>query len=211
MEKTVDWRTFEKQIQGLSALDFNYDDKIYHAEKDKRGWHIDRYHTTLAIERIGPVVSGGAYESCKQVIELYQFADPKLIKAYFDFERPLPGRNMLMLATFAGFTFTFGVRVTTVIDEVRKNAQGQSVQVWGYSYRTLQGHFEVGEIRFEIGKNFETGEITFDIDAYSKPDRIPNFFYRIGFKLFGRSLQKHFANSSIKRLQDVATKAAHAI
>ncbi len=204
MAKDLSWRAFEKQIQGLSTLGFNYDEKIYHASQDKRGWNVDRYHTSLASEPIGEPVLNGPFEASKSALALYQFSDTRLVQAYFDPELPIEGRNMLLLGKFAGFTFPFGVRVTAVIDEMKTNESGQSIKVWGYSYRTLQGHFEIGEINFLVSKNIETGEVFLDIAAYSKPDRIPNFFYRIGFKLFGRMLQKYFANSSMKRLQEIA-------
>ncbi len=207
MAKNVTWQQYQKQIQELATLDFNYDEKMYHAAKDKRGWFVDRYEATLAIEPEGPPLQNGAFAAVKQTIQLYQFANPKLIYAFFDPEQPLLGRNMLMFAHFSGFTFQFGVRVVAVTEEVRKNKLGEDLQVWGYAYRTLKGHFEIGEIRFEVTKNLKTGEVAIDISAYSKPDRIPNFFFRSGFKLFGRSLQKYFAHSSIRRLQKVAKTA----
>lgn len=207
MEKAIAWQTHEKQIQRLAALDFNYDEKMYHASKDKSGWHLDRYSAILATEPAGEPLPDGAFAAAKKAIQLYQFPDPRLISAVFDPAAALSGRNMLMFAKFAGFTFNFGVRVTSVVDEVRKNDSGDRLRVWGYSYRTLKGHFEIGEINFEISKNLRSGEITFEINAYSKPDRIPNFFYRTGFRIFSRPLQKYFAKSSIARLQAIATAA----
>jgi hypothetical protein len=205
--KDLSWQTYQQQIQSLSTLDFNYDEKVYHATKNKQGWHVDKYHATLAKEPAGEPLPDGAFQVAQTAIRLYQFPDPRLISAVFDPEAALPGRNMLMFAHFAGFTFNFGVRVTAVIDEVRTNETGERVKVWGYSYRTLKGHFEIGEIRFEVSKNLQSGEVAFDINAYSKPDRIPNIFYRTGFRIFSRPLQKYFASSSIKRLQAMAGKA----
>jgi hypothetical protein len=203
--KVIGWETYQNQIKKLASLDYNYDDKMYHATKDKQGWHIDRYQAKLAMEPPGDPIAGGAFQTAKNAIQLYQFPDPRLIYAVFDPDAPLPGRNMLMFAKFAGFTFNFGVRVTNVVDETRKNGAGEPVIVWGYSYRTLKGHFEIGEIRFEVSKNVITGEIGFEINAYSKPSRIPNFFYRLGFLVFSRPLQKYFARSSIRRLQQLTS------
>lgn len=209
MAKTLEWQTYQEQLEKLASLEYNYDDKIYHANKDKQGWNVDRYQASLANEAPGEPAPEGPFEAAKKAIQLYQFPDPRLIRAIFNPDATLPGRNMLMLAKFAGFHFTFGVRVTAVIDEVRYNTSNQPLKVWGYSYRTLKGHFEVGEIRFEISKNKITGEILFEVNAYSKPDRIPNIFYRTGFRIFGRSLQKYFAHSSIRRLQEIA-RSTHA-
>lgn len=207
MGKDLTWERYRAQIERLAALEYNYDDKIYHQSKDKQGWHIDRYRALLAKEPPGAPIPEGPYLVSKNAINNYQFPDPRLIRAVFDPGGALAGRNMLMLAHFMGFEFRFGVRVTSVTDETRKTEKGEDVQVWGYSYRTLGGHFEVGEIRFLVDKNLATGDVGFEIDAYSKPSRIPNLFHRVGFKVFGRSLQKYFARSSIQRLQRLSKEA----
>jgi hypothetical protein len=210
METSLSWETYQDQLKKLAALDYNYDEKIYHASKDKQGWNVDSYQASLAKEPPGPPLKSGAFAAAKNAIQLYKFPDPRLIRAVFDPHQDLAGRNMLLLAKFMGFSFTFGVRVTAVVDEVRKNENNESLQVWGYSYRTLKGHFEIGEIRFEVSKNLGTGEVSFEINAYSKPDRIPNIFYRTGFRIFSRPLQKYFARSSIQRLQRIALAATSA-
>ena len=204
MGKNLDWQTYQEQIKQLSTLDYNYDDKVYHQSTDKKDWFVDHYQAVLAQEPEGPPMPGGPFEKAKECLTLYQFPDPRLIQAVYDPQQQLVGRNMLMFAHFTFFTFTFGVRVTAVEDEMHKNNLGEAETVWGYSYRTLKGHFEVGQIQFQICKNHRSGEVRFKIEAYSRPDRIPNFFYRNGFKLFGRPLQKYFAKSSIRRLQHLA-------
>lgn len=205
MANTVaEWQRYVDQINSLSQLDYNYDVKTYHESNDKSGWNVDHHQAKLTIEPPGPPLKGGPFERVCEVIRLYQFPDPRLVSAVFDPAGELRGRNMLMHAHFLWFTFTFGVRVTEVIDDVRTDKFGRKIRVWGYAYRTLKGHFEIGEIRFEVSKNFESGEICFDINSYSKPDRIPNFFFRVGFKLFGRILQRYFASSSMARLRAVA-------
>ncbi len=207
MGNDLAWRAYQEQIQKLSVLDYNYDEKVYHDSVDKKDWFIDSYQAILAVEPSGEPLPTGPFMKAKESLTRYQFTDPKLITAVYDPDQPLIGRNMLMFGHFANFTFTFGVRVTAVVDEIQTNDQGQRVNVWGYSYRTLKGHFEIGQIHFQINKNQSTGEVTFNIDAYSKPDRIPNWFFRTGFKIFGRRLQKYFAKSSIERLQRLAKKS----
>ena len=107
---------------------------------------------------------------------------------------------MLLKARFLVFTFWFGVRVGGEVDEVREGDDGR-VWAWGYDYATLEGHFERGRITFEVRKEEATGRVRFHIDAFSKPDRIRNPFYRIGFKLFGRRLQVRFAERACERMQ----------
>lgn len=206
MAKNLNWEDYRDNISQISSLDYNYDEKMYHDSKDKSGWNIDKYHASIGVEPTGVPVPDGAFDRVKNAIRLYQFPDPKLITAVFDPNGPLPGRNMLMFAHFAGLTFNFGVRVTNTIDEIKSDGKSR-VQTWGYSYRTLRGHFEIGEITFKVSKNLDTGEIFFDIEAYSKPEKIPNLFYRTGFRIFSRPLQKYFAKSSIRRLKEIAQSA----
>ncbi len=204
MGNDLDWQAHRDYLIKLAELDYNYDEKMYHNSKNKKGWYVDHYRAVLGKEPAGPPLPDGSFEKVKQAIQLYKFPNPRLIRAVFDPQQALSGRNMLMFAHFAGFEFTFGVRVTSVVDEMRKSTNNEDMQVWGYSYRTLKGHFEVGEIKFIVDKNLATGEISFEIDAYSRPDRIPNLFYRVGFRIFGRPLQKYFAKTSIQRLRKIS-------
>lgn len=199
-----DWKTHLDRIAGLSDLAYNYDAKQYEASADKLGWNIDKHSAAIGRESPGPPSENGPFARAKEAIRSYQFPDPKLISALYDPEQELAGRNMLMKARFAGITFFFGVRITRVIDERKKDESGAEIQAWGYAYRTLKGHFEIGEITFEVWKNLGSGEVSFHIEAYSKPDRIPNLFHRLGFKVFGRPLQRYFSRSSIARMQKIA-------
>ena len=205
MATDLSWETYKEQISQIATLDYNYDEQTYHASKDKQGWKIDKYHALLGTELPGLPLEQGPFARVKEAVLQYHFPDPDLISAVFDPSQPLLGRNMYMIAHFLGMTFNFGVRVTSVVDEVRKNEVGADLRVWGYSYRTLKGHFEVGEIAFLVTKNLSTGEIFFNIDAYSTPEKISNWFYRTGFRVFGRSLQKYFANSAVRRLRALIT------
>ncbi len=85
---------------------------------------------------------------------------------------------MLLSAKFRGFTFTFGVRVSRVIDDRQQDERGDWQTRFGYAYRTLQGHREVCEMQCLIVKQESTGKVEITMDAYSKYDRIANPFYR---------------------------------
>ena len=94
------------------------------------------------------------------------------------------------------------------MDEQRPNPEtGEPEQVWGYSYRTLSGHFEKGQITFTVHKGLTMGHVTFRVHAYSQPDHIQNPFYRLGFKLFGRTLQRRFAQQSLARMRMLVADA----
>jgi uncharacterized protein (UPF0548 family) len=78
--------------------------------------------------------------------------------------------------------------------------------VWGYGYRTLEGHFEKGQINFSVHKNLTTGAVHFRIQAMSQPGHIRNPFYWVGFKLFGRGLQRRFAHQSLARMRQLVAE-----
>jgi len=61
----------------------------------------------------------------------------------------------------------------------------------------------MGEITFEVWKYHETGEVRFQVHSYSKRATIRNPFYRLGFAIFGRSLQRRFARTAIERMQQL--------
>ena len=199
-----DWRDYSDRLDALREARYNLDLDESHTYSEANGWKLDAYDAELVPEPPGaPLPVGDARASWSvacRLLRSYAFPDPKLVTGIFSPEDPLPGRPMLLRARFLGFTFWFGVRVGREIDEVRET-DGGPVHVYGYDYATLEGHFERGQITFEIRKAAATGQVRFHIDAFSKPDRIRNPFYRIGFKLFGRRLQRRFARSALERMQ----------
>ncbi|UYZ57635.1 DUF1990 domain-containing protein [Hymenobacter latericus] len=197
------WHQYRNQLEAYGKAKVNYDLERVHEYTSETGWQLDDYGTDLPAEPPGPPVAGGSFEAAKQVLLNYSFPPPDLITGIFVPEQPLAERVMLLRGRFLGFTFWFGVRIGGVIDEQRTPSPDDGPeQVWGYNYRTLEGHFEKGEITFTVHKQLRTGRVRFQVKAYSQPDRIQNFFYRIGFKLFGRMLQRKFARESMRRMRE---------
>ncbi|AXH00214.1 DUF1990 domain-containing protein (plasmid) [Deinococcus wulumuqiensis] len=174
------------------------------------GWHLDDYEQELPAEAPGAPVAGGSFEAAQQVLRNYSFPPPELITGIFMPDTPLEDRVMVLRGRFLVFTFWFGVRVGQVINEQRTAPDGTPEAVWGYNYHTLEGHFEQGQIEFTIHKQLNTGRVLMRIHAVSKTGHISNPFYRLGFRLFGRSLQRRFAHSSMQRtrqqVQDMLRK-----
>lgn len=199
-----DWRVYEKRLEAVRTARYNFDLDMDRELSEADGWHLDHYDADLPPEPPGaPLPDSDARASfaiARDLVRHYAFPDPKLVTGIFSPDAPVEGRPMLLRARFLGFTFWFGVRVGREIDEVRETDEGR-VSVYGYDYATLEGHFERGQITFEVQKNETTGAVSFVIDAFSKPDRIRNPFYRIGFKLFGRKLQIRFSESACERMQ----------
>ena len=194
----------ERQKARLEAYEkagYNFDLDRTHEYTRETGWNVDDYETELPSEAPGPPEAHGSWAAAREVLRNYTFPPPNLITGIFVPDQPLEQRVMVLRGMFLGFSFWFGVRVGGVTDERRPLPEGGEEQVWGYNYRTLEGHFERGEIIFTIHKNLTTGRVVFRIHALSQTGRIRNPFYWLGFKLFGRMLQKRFSRQSMQRLK----------
>ncbi|HYE95110.1 MAG TPA: DUF1990 family protein [Rubricoccaceae bacterium] len=206
----TDWERHRARLDALREAKPNYDLAQHHAFTRERGWNHDAYEAELPPEPPGPPLPRGAWAIARQLVHDYAFPDPRLITGVFVPDTPLEGRPMLLRARFLFFTFWFGVRVNSVIDEERGEGD-ERARVWGYSYTTLEGHFEQGQITFEVWKYVATGRVVFRVHAFSKPGRIRNPFYRIGFRLFGRGLQRRFARQAQARMQQFVREELEAL
>jgi uncharacterized protein (UPF0548 family) len=91
------------------------------------------------------------------------------------------------------------VRVSGVTDEVR-SVGAREVRVWGWSYATLQGHLETGQMDYEVWKWLDTGAVEFRIHVVSRASRIGNPIIQLGLRLFGRREQVRFAKRACERM-----------
>jgi uncharacterized protein (UPF0548 family) len=191
-----------RALEALHALHdrrLNFDLHARHAMTREAGWNVDDYRQRLPPERSGPPAPGGTWERARELMLDYEFADPRIVRAIYAPGSPLDGRDMLLEARFLGLRFRFGVRVEGVVDETCE-ADGRPVRVWGWSYRTLQGHLEMGQMDYEVWKWQDSGEVEFRIHVVSRPARIPNPIIRLGFRIFGRRQQVRFARRACERM-----------
>jgi uncharacterized protein (UPF0548 family) len=169
------------------------------------GWRVDDYCQPLPAERPGPPEPGGSWERARGLMEQYEFADPAIVRASYAADSRLEGRDMLLEARFLGLRFRFGVRVSGVTDEQRVE-QGRPVRVWGWSYRTLKGHLEMGQMDYEVWKWNDDGAVEFRIHVVSRPASIPNPLVRLGFRVFGRREQVRFARRALARMAEASAR-----
>jgi uncharacterized protein (UPF0548 family) len=168
----------------------------------EEGWRIDDYRQPLPPEGPGPPVPGGPWELARRLLRDYDFVDPAIVRALYHGRDPLEGRDMLLELRIWGLRFYVGVRVGQVVDAVVKE-HGRPAKVWGWNYRTLEGHFESGQMDYEVRKWLDSGEVEFRIHAYSRAAYIPNPIVRWGFWLLGRRKQTQFGRRACERMRQL--------
>lgn len=196
-------------LRELHHVNVNFDVESGEELTTQNGWQIDNRCIVLPQEPPGPPTPGGPWETARQVLTNYEFADPSIVRAFYDPDDPLRGRTMLLEGRFYWMRFLLGVRVAEVTDEIR-TVDGRSIRVWGWGYRTLQGHLEVGQMDYEIHKRLDSGDVEFHIHAFSKAAPISNPVVRLGFRLFGRHMQNKFARHALARMNQLVRSARSA-
>ncbi len=178
--------------RGLAALEgraLNVDPDVVATRQT--GWHVDELARELPREPAGPPVPGGSWETARRLMIDYQVADPAMVRATYRSGTPLAGRDMLLQVRYLGLRFYVGVRIGDVYDETRTVA-GREARVFGWSYSTLQGHFEAGRQHYEVWKWLDSGDVEFRLRAFSRPTSDGARLRRIGFRLVGRRNQLNF-------------------
>jgi uncharacterized protein (UPF0548 family) len=200
-ERRVEDPRIQRKLTELRQRGYNYDPQLHPEQAGERGWHLDDLSQSLSAEHPGPPEPGGSWEVARRLMLGYEFADPSIVRAYYDPDEPLLGRTMLLELRFHGLLrFDVGTRVVEVYDDERDRA-GRPARMWGWAYRTLEGHLEQGQMSWQAWKWLDSGEVEFRIHSYARraPDR--NAVIRFGFQLFGRREQVAFQHSTLKRME----------
>lgn len=168
------------------------------------GWRVDDYRAALPPEEPGPPQADGPWVIACALLRDYEFADPRIVPAVYYHDGPLEERSMVLEARFLVLRFHLGVRVGGVNDRLT-TVDGRPVRLWGWNYRTLEGHLEMGQMDYEVWKWLDTGEVEFRIHVVSRAARIANPVVRLGFRLFGRPMQVRFARAALARMSALVT------
>lgn len=194
------WRDeVRAQLERIQNLELNFDPEGLSSVK-RDAWHVDDYCRSLRQEPPGEPIRSGSFETAKRLLRDYEFADPKRIRAYYWADAPLEGRDMLLEIRYLALRVRVGVRIGVVFDEVREIAD-RSVRVWGWAYRTLQGHLERGQMDYQLWKWLDTGEVEYRIHAVAQVAETHNPILNLGFRLVGRREQVLFARRCAERMQ----------
>jgi len=208
-ERAACTRRIRRDLESLRQRGLNFDPERLPELARSDPWHSDDYCRELPAEAPGPPSAAGSFAIAKRLMRDYEFADPRVVTAFYEADQPLEGRDMLLRIHFAGLRFRVGVRVASVFDETRVIG-GHGVAVWGWAYRTLEGHLERGQMAYEVWKWVDTGRVEFRIHAVSEIAEIANPLVRLGFRLFGRREQVKFARGCGERMVRLTRKALDA-
>ena len=198
-ERPLSSRRARRALEALRDKSFNFDPEQREHFTGDNGWKIDDYIQPLPPEPPGPPVPRGSFEVAQRLMREYAFADPAIVRASYAEDSPFERRDLLLEGRFYGLRFQFGVRVGGLVDE-ELAVDGRPARRWGWNYRTLQGHLEMGQMDYEVRKWLDSGEVDFRIHVVSRPARIPNPVIRLGFRLFGRWVQRRFARHACQRM-----------
>jgi uncharacterized protein (UPF0548 family) len=191
LERLLGYRDEPRTVADLRGRGYNFDPRRLRELVAQERWHHDVRRQALPGEAPGEPVPGGTFELAVALLRDYAFAEGSAVHAIFEQDAPLEGRDMLLVGRFLGLDFRLGVRVFEVVDE-RRTEDGRPVRVRGWSYRTLRGHLERGQMSYEVGKWLDSGAVEFRTAAVSHRARVGNPLVRVGFALLGRREQLKF-------------------
>jgi uncharacterized protein (UPF0548 family) len=197
----------ERRLAALAGAPVNYDPGAVDLDDPPPGWNVDRRCQPLPGEPPGEPVEEGSWEIACRLIRGYEFADPSLVRAHYDPERPLKGREMVLELIALGLVRVHvGVRVVHVYDEHRE-LEGRTARVFGWAYRTLKGHLEEGQMDWQVWKWLDTGEVQFRVHAVSRTAPISNPFVRVGFWALRSHERSLFLESTNRRMRELTELA----
>jgi uncharacterized protein (UPF0548 family) len=188
-----------RELSELRGRSVNFDLSRRAEYTPDNGWYVDDVRRALPSEPPGDPVPGGSWDTARQIARDYDFADPSIVEGVFDRDEPLEDRTMLLVLHFHALRKRVGVRVGDVYDENRE-LDGRPGRVFGWNYRTLEGHVEQGQMDWQVWKFADSGGVLFRIRSFSRPAGGGNLLVRIGFRLIGRRQQLHFLTLTAERM-----------
>lgn len=200
-----------RRLAALAGKRLNFDSaSLQHASP---GWTTTDLCQPLPSEPPGAPIEGGSWRIARRLMRGYEFADPSIVRAYYDPEAPLQGRNMLLKLQALGVAHVYvGVRVGEVYEEVREFGSDRAC-VWGWNYRTLEGHVEMGQMDWEVWKWLGDGRVEFRVHAVARVAPIRNPIVRLGFYLLRKRERQAFLDSTKRRMltfTELALSSEHA-
>jgi uncharacterized protein (UPF0548 family) len=191
----------QRRLAELARKQLNFDLASLATASPHSGWTITELCQALPAEPPGMPVEAGSWQIARRLMSGYEFADPSIVRAYYDPAVPLEQRDMLLKLQAFGVAYLFvGVRVGEVFERTRQIG-GRRARIWGWNYRTLDGHVEMGQMDWEVWKWLDDGRVEFRVHAVSRAARIPNPIIRLGFHLLRAHERQAFLRSTKERMR----------
>ena len=187
------------ELDEVRAREVNIDLSRIAEYTPENGWNADDVRKALPSESPGDPEPGGSWETARTIARDYDFAEPSVVEGVFDRDEPLEERTMLLILHYHGLKIRVGVRVGDVYDEERE-LDGRRGRVFGWNYRTLEGHVEMGQMDWQVWKFLDSGEVVFRISSFSRRAGRGNPLLRLGFRLIGRREQLRFLKLTSERM-----------
>jgi uncharacterized protein (UPF0548 family) len=187
-------------LADLAGRPVNFDPVAAREPIDASRWRIDEIVERLPHETPGPPLPSGPLAVARRNMDDYQLADPRVVTGVYSRNAPLAGRDILLRIHYGPLRFPVGVRVGEPLEE-SVEIDGRPVFRYGWSYTTLEGHFEEGEMRYEVRKWLDDGDVEFRLHAVSRPARSGPFLLRLGFRVVGRNHQLRFYRQICRRVK----------
>lgn len=191
----------QRRLAALERKPLNFDLAALPDASPHSGWSITDICQPLPGEPPGMPLDDGSWQIARRLMSGYEFADPSIVRAYYDPAVPLERRNMLLKLQAAVIAHLFvGVRVGEVYEQTRE-VEGRRARMWGWNYRTLEGHVEMGQMDWQVWKWLDDGRVEFRVHAVSRAARIPNPIVRLGFHLLRDRERRAFLQSTKRRMR----------
>jgi hypothetical protein len=81
-----------------------------------------------------------------------------------------------------------------------RELEGNRACVWGWNYRTLEGHVERGQMDWQVWKWLSDGRVEFRVHAVARVAHIRNPIVRLGFALLREHERQAFLESTKRRM-----------
>ena len=195
----------QRALAGLTDRPLNFDPGELRDAGETSGWNVDDYRQDLPAEPAGDPLPGGSFAIAQRLMRDYAFADPSMVRAVYDPAGDLADRNMLLQVRFGPLRLFFGCRVSSIVDETR-TVDDRAVRIWGWSYSTLAGHVERGQMDYAVWKWLDDGAVEFRIHVVSRRAKVRNPIVRLGFRIVGRGEQVRFARRACERMGELVER-----
>ena len=189
----------EHELAALRATDFNFEPRGRALRRDR----LARRRPLPAAAARGAGAAGGERQlrgraggSCAATSS----PTPSIVRAYFDERRAARGPHDAARDPLPGPALP------------RRRARARGLRAHGRARRPAActsgagatarstGHFEMGQMDWQVWKWLDTGEVEFRIHAYSRRAPVANPVVRLGFRAVGRREQLAFLHSTMRRM-----------